>query len=57
VELMVNWSVVEATALMLSITWTVKLKAPAAVGTPLNTPAELSVNPGGKAPLEVIQLV
>jgi hypothetical protein len=43
-------------ALVLSDTWTVKLKVPAFVGVPLNTPAVLKLVPPGNAPEMTDQL-
>jgi hypothetical protein len=42
-----------AVACALSVTFTVKLYVPAAVAAPEIRPDELSVNPGGKVPLDV----
>ena len=44
------------TGLLESVTWTVKLKVPAAVGVPEMTPLLLSVNPVGSVPLAIDQV-
>jgi len=41
---------------VLSVTRTVKLKLPEAVGAPENCPDELRVTPGGNAPAKTDQL-
>jgi hypothetical protein len=52
---MVNFNDADAVAPAWSVTLTVNWYAPANVGVPLNTPAELSVNPAGSVPLLVSQ--
>jgi hypothetical protein len=45
------------TGMLVSLTWTLKLKAPVVIGVPLIAPlVALTVKPGGRAPLATDQV-
>ena len=56
-ELIVKANALDAVALALSVTCTVKLLVPDALGVPLNTPAPLRVKPAGREPEITVQEV
>ncbi len=54
IEMLSCW-VAETGVAAESVTLTVKVELPGAVGVPEMTPAALSANPGGSEPLEMLQ--